>query len=179
MVQRKKAQWLIINLLGGTAVIGSYLWGFLTRPEAADVLWGGVPAGLRPSYTAWMPLAAAGYLVFSFFLLRAEQVEVQVAGRFGFGIFNLLYLLILIPSALWMPLTLLAVDRASALALWLVRVDLALVALGGLGLLLAFLTLQPRKPESMHLLAVLGVVAFCFQTVILDAIVWVAYFRVG
>ena len=179
MAKSKKISWLIINLLGGTAVIGSYVWGFLARPDAAGILWGGVPAGIRPFYTAGMLLAAAGYLVFSYFLLRADTGEVKVAGRFGFGIFNALYLLVLIPSALWMPLTLLAVDQASALTLWLVRADLALVALAALGMLFALWNLQPRGPGWKHILLILSGLAFCFQTVILDAIVWVAYFRVG
>jgi hypothetical protein len=179
MTQPKKVFWLIINLLGGSAVIGSYIWGFQAIPKAATVLWGGVPAGIQPFYTAGMILAAIGYFAFSYFLLRSNQDEVRVAGRFGFGIFNAIFLLILVPSAFWLPLTLLAVEQASVLVVWLVRMDLALVAIGALGLLLALMNIQPRNPKWMQRIAVLGAVAFCFQTVILDAIVWSSSFRVG
>jgi hypothetical protein len=60
-----------------------------------------------------------------------------------------------------------------------VRADLALVAIAALGMLFALWNLQPRGPGWKHILLILSGLAFCFQTVILDAIVWVAYFRVG
>lgn len=170
---------LLINLIGGTAVLGSYIWGFQARPEAADLLWGGVPESLRPAYTAGMFLAATGYFLFSYFILfRLNAAETRIAGRWGYGTFNLLYALILVPSALWLPLTFLAVDQASPALVWLVRLDLALVALASIGLLFSLLWLQPRQPRWAHRLAMLGALGFCFQTVLLDAIVWGANFGV-
>ena len=177
MNQTKKISWVLINLLGGSAVIGSYVYGFLTRTEAPQVLWGGVPAGLRPFYTAWMLPAAVGYLALAYFVFRLDPGEIKVFGHFDFTIFNVLYLLILVPSALWMPLTLLAIEHSSAVLLWMVRMDLALVAVGSLGLLLVVLNIRPRPLNWLRLLAIFGSVVFCLQTVILDAIVWSIYFH--
>ncbi len=179
MVHSKKMAWIWINVLGGAAVIGSYIYGFLAYPNAAEGLWGGVPAGFRPYYSVGMVLAAVGYLVVSFFLLRLDESETRISNRFGFGIFNVLYLIILIPSAFWMPLTLLAMGKASPVWTGLVKVDLAFVAGGSLGLLYAILNSWPRRSAASHLIAVLSCVGFCFQTVILDAIVWSFFFRVG
>ena len=39
---------LIINVIGGAAVIGSYVLGLSGQSGGADVLWGGVPTGIRP-----------------------------------------------------------------------------------------------------------------------------------
>lgn len=136
------------------------------------MLWGGVPAQLRSLYTTNMFLAAAGYLVFSIFILLTKQDEVKVAGRFGFGSFLILYLLVLIPSALWMPLTILAIEQSSQVLLWLVRVDLLVIALSSLGILVGLISMQPRRPTWFHILAVIGGLAFCLQTVVLDAIIW-------
>ena len=110
----KKRLMIFIILLGGTAVLGSYGSGFLSHPGAADVLWGGVPRSYRPYYTIGMFLAATGYFAFTYFILfRLNTKNTRVYGRFGFGMFNTLYAAILIPSALWLPITFLAVEQSS------------------------------------------------------------------
>ncbi len=61
----------------------------------------------------------------------------------GYRVFMLLFAGILIPSALWLPLTMLAVGQTSQALVWLVRLDLALVAIASLGLFLSLLMVQP------------------------------------
>jgi len=39
---------LIINILGGIAVIGSYIFGLNAPTGGANALWGGVPQNIRP-----------------------------------------------------------------------------------------------------------------------------------
>ena len=169
----KKWLMIFINLIGGIAVLGSYAHGVLTHPGAGDILWGGVPQGIRPFYTAGMLLAATGYFAFTYFVLfRLDPNDTQVAGRFGFGLFNALYAAILIPSALWMPLTFLAAERSSLALLWIVRVVLAAVGVASLGLFFALMNVKPRYPLWAHRMAVVGSVGFCIQTVLLDAILW-------
>jgi hypothetical protein len=165
-------QILIINILGGSAVIGSYIWG-LGRPGAVDALWGGVPESIRPYYTAGMLLAAAGYFAFTYFiLLRMDPAKTKVFGCCDARIFHLLYVGILVPSALWMPATFWAIENSGVLAVWAVRGVLILVALFSLGLLAALLGTRPRNPGWALTLAVIGAALFCVQTVILDAFVW-------
>lgn len=174
---RSKTIWILINLLGGAAVIGSYLYGFLTRSNASQVLWGDVPAGLKPFYIACMFVAAAGYLVLTYSVFRLDSRETRVGDRSGFDVYNILYLLVLVPSALWLPLTFQAIERSSYILRWMVRLDLVLVAIGSLGLLFAVLATRPRPPTPRYIPAVVGSVALCLQTVILDAIVWSFYFH--
>jgi hypothetical protein len=45
-------------------------------------------------------------------------------------------------------------------------------------LLTALLWLQPSTPKLSYRLAVFGSIAFAFQTAVLDALVWPAYFPV-
>ena len=175
----KKWLMLFINLLGGGGVIGSYVWGFLTHPNAGQALWGGVPDSIRPFYMTGMFLAATGYFAFTYFILfRLNPSETRVLDRFGFGLFNVLYAAILIPSALWMPLTLFALEGSSLDLLWTLRIVLAVVGLASVGLLFALLKVEPRLPRWAQRLAVAGCVGFCLQTAILDAIVWVTFFKV-
>ena len=167
----------VLNVVGGIAVIGSYAHGFATHPDAGGALWGGVPPALRPIYTLSMLLAAAGYFLFtSFLLFRVDPDRARVGGRFGYGWFNLLYALMLFPSALWMPLTF-AMLAAPSPALWAaIRLVLALVGLGSLGLLAALVGITPRQPRVAHRLAVVGAIFFSVQTALLDALVWPAFF---
>jgi hypothetical protein len=144
---------LTINLLGGGAVLGSYAYG--------------------------MFLAAAGYFAFIHFILfRLQPASARLGDRFGFGAFNILFAAILIPSALWMPLTYAAAEASNMVLLWVVRLVLAAVGLASLGLLAALLNTQPRRPLWAYRLAVIGCAAFCLQTAVLDMVVWSAYFTV-
>jgi hypothetical protein len=158
------------------AVLASYAIGLGSGSISGDALWGGVPQSLRPLYTVNMLLAAAGYFLFTpYILLRLSPATTRIAGGRGFGVFHLLYALVLLPSALWLPLTAHVLARPSAFAWALVRADLALVAVGSLGLLAALLTLSSDAPRG-RTLAVIGLLPFCLQTAVLDAIVWPAFF---
>lgn len=168
---------LLLNVLGGIAVLGSYVHGFVAYPEVVSQMWGGVPDAWRPLYTTNMFLAAAGYFAFtSFVLVRVLRHDARVADRFGLGFFSLLYAAILIPSALWMPLTYWMVTSPGDLVWLLVRLDLALVGLGSLGVLASLFQLRPATRGPFFWLAVVGALAFCLQTAVLDAVVWPAFF---
>ena len=168
---------LWLNLLGGTAVLGSYAHGLLSNPLTRGDLWGGVPDPLRPFYTVSMLLAAAGYFAFSYFVfLRLDPGRTRVAGRLGFGVFHGLYALILVPSALWLPLTFEMLESPSG-ALWLaIRGVLALVGIGSLGLVAAIASARPLEAPVARAVALAGAAAFAFQTAVLDACVWPAHF---
>jgi hypothetical protein len=172
--QKRTLVWL--NALGGTAVLASYAWSVTAHSGPGDDFWGGVPAAMKPLYTVTMLLAAAGYFAFTRFVFRLRPANIGVAGRFGYGIFKWVYALILVPSALWMPLTLAMIENPGT-ALW-VAIRLALFAVGAGSILLvaALLWLKPASPRTAHRLAVAGSVAFTFQTAVLDAVVWPAFY---
>ncbi len=173
--QKKIMAWL--NVLGGVAVLGSYAHGFATHPDTSSQLWGGVPEPIRPFYGLWMFVAAAGYLTFTYFLFfRVDPDRARVAGRFSFGLFNLLYAAILIPSALWMPLTFELLAGWSAGLWWLIRLLLWVIGLASLALIIALARLRPNQPPRLYRLAVVASIAFTVQTGLLDALVWVAYY---
>jgi hypothetical protein len=176
-MDRRKIAMIWINVLGGAAVLGSYVHGLWTNPTTSNALWGDVPEGLRPFYTISMLLAAAGYFpLTSFLLLRVDPDRARVAGRFGFGLFNWLYALITFASALWMPLTFAMIEHPSAV-LWLViRVDLAVVGLASVGMVASLLALHPREPKLHHTLAIVGAILLANQTALLDALVWPAFY---
>ncbi len=173
--ERRRFAW--INVLGGTAVLGSYAIGIAGHPNPGDALWGNVPEGLRPLYTASMLTAATGYFLFAYRLFfRVDPERARLPGGRGFGTFNVLLLAILVPSALWMPLTF-AYLAAPGVGLWLaVRGVLAVTGLASLALIAALWRLEPQGAPLVRLLSVAGAAAFAFQTAVLDAVVWPAFF---
>lgn len=172
----KKLTMVWINVIGGIAVLGSYAYCIASYRSQVGDFWGGVPEGLRSLYTVNMFLAAAGYFAFTFFLLFRMSSAAPRRGGFGVTTFNGLYALILVPSALWMPLTFAMLESPSDGLWWAIRLTLAAVGIGSLGLLAGLVAVRPTSKSLAHKLAIVGSLAFCMQTAVLDAVVWPAYF---
>jgi hypothetical protein len=167
---------IMLNILGGIAVLASYAIGLGSESADGAALWGGVPSSIRPIYTVNMFLAAAGYFLFTpYIVFRLQPGQTRIAGRFGYGLFHLLYALVLFPSAIWLQVTEHMIAQPSAWMWAVVRLDLALVGFGSLGLLASLLTLTSDVPRG-RALAIIGLVPFCLQTALLDALVWPAFF---
>jgi hypothetical protein len=169
----------LINVAGGIMVLGSYAYGLITHPANRDAIWGGVPETIKPYYTASMLLAAAGYFAFTYFVMFSlNRDSAQLANLSGFKVFYIIYALILFPSALWMPLTYAALGHpGSSLYFWAIRITLAIVGLASLALLGILLSLHSSESSPVYWLAIAGIVLFCVQTAVLDAVVWPLYFR--
>ena len=84
----------------------------------------------------------------------------------------------LIPPALWLPLTFEMVAEPSTMLWWSIRVVLFSVGFGSLGLLLWLVRSARAHSSALAWAAVAGCVAFCIQTALLDALVWPAFFPI-
>jgi hypothetical protein len=177
MSDSRRRRFVALNLVGGVLVLASYAWGAFAAPETMGSLWGGVPFEIRPLYTVNMLLAAAGYFLFApYIALRVDADRDDILGRFDYSIFGtMLFGLIMIPSALWLPLTSMMLEEPSAWVWALIRIDRALVGVGSVGLFASLWTLsRPFAPGRTA--ALIGLAPFCLQTALLDAVIWPAYF---
>ena len=131
----------------------------------------------RPVYVVSMFAAAAGYLAFTGFLyFHPEPESGWNANRLRYTLIHGLYLAILAPSAIWMPLTFQMLQSPSP-GLWkLIQGVLAAVALGSAGMAGALLAFRPRQPTWWYKTAVIGSFLFLFHTAVLDALVWTGLF---
>lgn len=173
--QKRSLLW--INALGGLAVLGSYVHGLATHPATRGDIWGGVPEALQPLYTGNMLLAAAGYFAFSAFVFfRLDPDAVRVAGRFRYGWFHASYALMLVSSALWMPLTFAMLEAPGPALWWAVRLVLFGAGIGSAGVAFGVYAARPHDAPLARRLALVGCTFFCLQTAVLDALVWPAYF---
>ncbi len=166
-----------IIVLGGAAVLASYALAFSYGPEVRSALWGEVPAAWRPVYTASMLLAALGFFPFTYRLVFAtEPAAFREASGLRFRWVLIFYALVLGASALWLPLTAELVQTPGPWLWAAVRLVLALVAIGSLGLFYGVYRLARREGGGLSWAAVAGAIFFCIQTVVLDALVWPAFF---
>ncbi len=178
MPDARRRRFLVLNAVGGLLVLGTYLWGALDASAVMTSLWGGVPEAIRPLYTVNMLLSAVGYFFFApYIAFRIDTSRSDIFGPWGYSIFSVFMLLVLIPSAAWLPLTSMMLADPSPFLWWMIRLDLALVAVGSLGLFVSLWTLRPPTSPGRKA-ALVGLVPFCLQTVVLDALVWPAYFSV-
>jgi hypothetical protein len=162
---------ILVNAIGGMAVLVSYYQGLSSPHAASGAIWGGVPESARALYTTAMLCAAAGYFPFTYLFLFGSDPE--RSGRIRLPLF---YLLVLIPSALWLPLTDAYLDAPAPGRWWMVKLVLLATAAGSLGLLRSIPRVRPEPAPLPRRLAIVGCVAFCFQTIVLDAAIWVILF---
>ncbi|MFT4570186.1 MAG: hypothetical protein ACI8TX_001427 [Hyphomicrobiaceae bacterium] len=169
-------RFLLTNVFGGLAVLGSYGFGLATHPASRDALWGGVPASWQWLYTASMLTATAGYFAFtSWFAWTCDPERGRYFAGRSLDAVTAIYALLLVSAALWMPLTFANLETPNSW-LWVgVRAVLATTGASSLALIAALFTSTPRPSRAHFVLAFVGLMAFCFQTAVLDAIVWVAY----
>jgi hypothetical protein len=177
-MNRQKIILLLINITGGIAVIGSYIYGLNAQPAGTTVLWGDVPQNIQPVYAVSMILSAIGYFAFLYYLLfRINPSEVVISGEFGYSLFYWIFIAMLLPSALWMPLTNLYVANPDVVSWILIRAILFIVGFASLALVLALYYTSPKIKGLSRSLAISGSMYFTFHTLILDAIVWAGLFN--
>ncbi|MGH0035776.1 MAG: hypothetical protein ACQGVK_12190 [Myxococcota bacterium] len=167
----------ILNLVGGTAVLGSYGLAFAMSPDIRSGLWGGVPEAWRGFYTVCMLLAATGYFPFTFlWIFRTDPAGYRGPGGLGYGAVVAFYAAVLLPSAAWLPLTALLLDDFSTPLWWLVRGVLFAVGLGASGLVVLCAARARQEGGALRWAAFAGTLPFWVQTAWLDAVIWPAYF---
>ena len=169
---------LIVMLMGGVGVIGSYAQGFIAHPGSVNVLWGKISGPFRSVYTVSMLLSALGYFAFAYFLLfRIVPSEAKVTGTLGFDVFFVAITGMLLFSSLWMPFTYSYVEKPNPGTWAAIRIVLFMVGLSSCTLAWALLSLDSKQPSVPYWFAVVGSVYFAFHTTVLDAFIWPVLYR--
>ena len=178
-MQREQRALGLLNVVGGSAVLASYAWSLSFSSELRGGLWGGVPPSLQPLYTTNMLLAAVGYFPFTWlYLFRTTPRELEAATGVRYALLFALYGLVLIPSALWLPLTASLLQSPGLLLWWSIRGVLGLVGLGSLGIVWLTFRYAKARPGPAGWAAAIGSLPFFTQTALLDALVWPAFFPI-
>lgn len=168
---------LTINLVGGPLVLLSYVIG-LKAGKSADILWGGTPKRIRGVYTLSMLISATSLLVTTVFIfLILNNGDIELPYYLNTNIFNILYSVLLLFSAIWIPLVNVMVNRPSKL-IWLsIRFGLILVGLSALGIFILLLGIIPQPTGLLYWASVIGMGVFLIHTGILDAFLWPYFWK--
>ena len=172
------SSFLIVNVIGGVAVLGGYA-GFLSVfPEQRASLWGGIEGGWRSVFVISMFVAAAGYLIFTYCVLfRSAPYGFSsrlMKSKHSVSTFSSIFLG---AAAVWMPATITYLDTGS-LAWWIIAgVSLWITALT-LAAMTAIVVLSPSAVPSpfARIMAIVGISYITFHCLVFDAIVWVSLF---
>ena len=176
MNSQRRALLLLIGI-GGTGVLGSYVLAFAFEPAIRTGLWGGVPESLQGFYTVNMLLAAFSFFPTTYLLgFKTPLGEFEEQTGRSFETMIGAYAAILMPSALWLPLTAFYIQDPSTL-LWIaIRIDLLIVGAGATLLGLMVLRRASHGPPLAWAAALLFFF-FWLQTMVLDAIVWPYFYH--
>lgn len=169
-------RFFLINLVLGAAVLGSYVHGITSHPSLieVDALYGTMPAWVHAIYDKSMLVAAVAY--FPPFVLFMRHRDATVFGGRSIATVDALYVLVLLPSILWMPLTFAWMESGSLVTWYLMRTVLALVAIGSYLQLAAIWTMAPRANKPLFVAALVGQALFTVQTGLLDPWIWPMFF---
>jgi len=177
MDMRQKILILII-IIGGIAVLASYVFGLKSNSNAVNALWGGVPEKWRGLYTVSMFVSALSYFVFSTFILfKLEVNEIKIFNSLTYSFFLFTFSLILIPSALWMPLSLQMLENPRPIIWMSIRIVLTLVGLASFAVTVGLILIQPKQTGLYYWSSVVTSGFFAFHTGILDAILWPYFYK--
>lgn len=178
MPARSKLLFILLNVIGGIAVLGSYAYGFVHYPDSVQALWGDVPESLLGVYSGNMFLAAAGYLLVFAYLLSRQPADSRVDnGGLLFERLNWLFAVILFCSALWMPLSFALLEAPNQDLWWCIRA--VLFGTGISALIVGQQLLRYGADRGPLFKVALGAyVFFCFQTAVLDALIWPYFFPI-
>ena len=170
----------LINLVLGSMVLLSYHNGVNSLKAAGkdpNILWGGVPAILQPMIVVFMFLGALGYFFFTYNFLFNVSTDQLFFKRFSYWSLHLLYLLVFIPSMLWIGQTIKYIDTGTMVDWALVVTMLLTVAMASIFLFLFTIDLRVEKNTFMYLASVIGAAVFTFHTLFLDGLIWISFFH--
>ena len=174
----QKITLILINLIFGSMVLYSYYSGVTKEPALSLRLWGGVPTILQPLIVACMFISAVGYFFFTYnFLTNVDVQNVMFLNRFNYWTLHIIYLLILIPSMLWIDLTYKYMKSGSTFDWYIVVFVLFCVAIASVILFLFTIDTEFNNKNFIYLASVCGVSFFVFHTLFLDGLIWTVFFH--
>lgn len=174
-----QSTFVLANIIGGVAVLGSYALGLSLYPQYREALWGNVHGNLRLIFALSMLLAAAGYLIFCYVYIRQVGSD-PYWQRKHLGSYSISWLSIvfLASASFWMP-GCIAYIHTRQVIWWVVSVtSLWITALSLLAMTwVTSGSLWAPTPTVSKYYSVVGLAYTTFHCLVIDAIVWVYLFK--
>jgi hypothetical protein len=104
---------LLVNILGGSAVLGSYAFGLILYPDNRMDLWGEIEGIWQTIFVTSMLLAAAGYLFFLGYIYMFKPMVFDQGLILGPDTLSILSTVFLASATAWMPATIAYINNDS------------------------------------------------------------------
>ena len=168
---------LLVNIIGGVAVLSSYALCIILFPDTREVLWGEISGGLKNFFVISMLIAAVGYISYlSITLINPDLGQFRNTLFLGPNTISILSSLFLISATLWMPASVIYIKNPSLL-MWLIMVfSLWITALSILTIFVLSLNSSFESKQVFKIISSIGLFYISFHCLILDGIIWVAKF---
>jgi hypothetical protein len=165
---------LTINLIGGLAVLGSYVIGLGMFPEYREALWGEVRGNLRTGIIISMLFAALGYLAFCYVALFQNGLEdFTKSDWLNSYTFSILVAIFLISATFWMPSAIAYLNFSNTYWLVICIASLWVTAISLAALVGIVITSDVEIIGSVsHYVAIIGIGLITFHCLVFDAIIW-------
>lgn len=176
---RIQTQFLLINIIGGIAVLGGYIIALINHPETRNELWGGVPENLRLWITAFMFISAFGYCFAMYYLIFNEGLALNFFwGKFDYKFIRILLIIFLFTAALWIHTAFIYIDSGSKVYWNFVQLELWLTGISVFLIMLGLATATDVKNNNIHFYSILGLGVISFHCLVLDAFLWINRFPI-
>ncbi len=174
----KKKILFTINLIFGSLLLYTYYEGLSSNPNIGMDFWGGVPHTLTSYIIYSMFISALGYFFFTYYLLfKVDENSILIFNKFNYSIFIYIYTFILIPSCMWIDLTVNYIKVPNSFLWLIICLVLYMVGLSSILLLACLYNLKPSKSSLLYKISFIGCIFFTFHTVILDGLLWTILFH--
>ena len=169
---------LIVNAIGGIAVLGSYAIGLGMFPEYREALWGEVRGTLRTGITISMLFAALGYLSFCYVALFQNGLsDFNKVNWFNQYTVSVLIAIFLISATFWMPTAIAYLNFSNTYWLVVCILSLWVTAISLVAILGITITADLESIGSIsHYVAIIGIGLITFHCLVFDAIIWAIMF---
>ncbi|MBN4081011.1 hypothetical protein JYT44_01465 [Caldithrix abyssi] len=179
-ISKPVPKFIIINLIGGAAVLGGNAFALVTHPKLRNDLWGGIPESWKPLYIASMLIAAFGYVTAMYYLIYKEGLKSKYFwGKADASVLTILLVLFLLSASMWIHSTFAYLESPSSGIWTMIQIELRTKALAILLFTIGLATTTERSQPSIHRWAVIGISFTSFHCLVLDAILWTMKFPKG
>lgn len=171
---------MLVNIIGGIAVLAGYAFTLVNNPETRNDLWGGVPESWKPMYSLSMFVSAFGYLYVTYYCAFKRGLDMQFfGGRYGASTMTVLIAIFLFSSSFWIHSTFSYIDSPSQKQWFFINIELFTTAIALILFTLGLATAKGVQNKLKHNIATVGSSLITFHCLILDAIIWTSKFPIN
>ncbi|MBH50753.1 MAG: hypothetical protein VYA83_05305 [Candidatus Neomarinimicrobiota bacterium] len=176
---RIQTQFLIINIIGGIAVLGGYVVALINHPDTRGELWGGVPENLRFWITSFMFVSAFGYCLAMYYLIFQDGLSLDFFwGKLNANYMKGLLIIFLLTAACWIHTTFSYLETGNQVLWTFVQIELWLTGISIFLMMIGLATASGINNNFLHSSSVIGLLIISFHCLALDAMLWISRFPI-